>query len=360
MGKSLESFDWLTLIVALILAGFSLAILSTSSGNFFSSQVVFFLLGFALFFFFAKVDFFIYKSLLPLIYLVLIFLLLLIFFGPQVRGASRWLEIFGVRWQPSELVKPFLVLILAGFFSSRSSKDFRSIFMSLLILLPPLLLIFLQPDLGNTLIILSIGLGIIYGAGLPLHFGVVGLLASLLVLPFTWLILKDYQKARLISFINPLLDPQGAGYHSLQAMIAVGSGQLTGLGLGRGYQSHLLFLPEHQTDFIFAALSEEFGLIGAGVVLAAYAVLLFHLLQVMKKNNDRFAALILTGIFTQLFFQIVINTGMNLGLVPITGVTLPLVSYGGSSVVSTMISLGIFANIAKKTDQSNSLDLLPS
>ncbi len=360
MGKTFANFDWLIFLPTIILSGFSLSILSTPTENFFLPQLGFFLIGFLLFLIFSQIDWRIYKSLTGLAYILSVLLLLLTFLGPHVRGASRWIEIFGFRWQPSELIKPLMIVSLAGFFQSRPPFNFRTVILGLGILFLPLVLIFVQPDLGTAIILAGTWLGIVYGAGLPVFLGMTATIFFLFLLPLGWFLLKGYQKERLIYFLNPYLDPGGAGYNSIQAMIAIGSGQFLGRGLGQGPQSHLLFLPEHHTDFIFASLAEELGFLGAGLAVLAYAVLLYRLLQIARGTKDNFAALILLGIFSQLSLQIFINIGMNLGFLPITGITLPLLSYGGSSVISTMITLGIAANISRGLKQSHAIDISPN
>lgn len=183
------------------------------------------------------------------------------------------------------------------------------------------------------------GLPLLYLLGTFIIFGI--------LMPVFWFILKDYQKARLISFLNPYTDPIGAGYNSIQSMIALGSGQLSGLGLGRGPQSHLLFLPEYHTDFVFASLGEELGFFGGLLVIIFYFILLGKILKTASTTQDDFGKLLIVGIFAQLFIQVFINIGMNLGLLPITGITLPLVSYGGSSIISTFIDLGLVAAVLR-------------
>lgn len=359
MGKIFKDFDWLIVLPIVILAGFSLALLASPSENFLLSQFIFFVFGFSLFLVFSQIDWQIYKSLAVFIYPLSIILLGLTFFGPEVRGATRWVEILKFRWQPSELVKPLMVISLASFFSLHLPKDLKTLILGLAILALPLFLIFRQPDLGNAIIIFGIWAGIVYAAGLPFFWGIGGMIIFSLLLPLGWFLLKSYQKARILSFLNPYFDPGGAGYNSIQAMIAVGSGQFFGQGLGQGSQSRLMFLPEHHTDFIFSALSEELGFAGAMVTLFAYAFLLWHILQIARNVKDPFATLILLGFFSQIFLQVFINIGMNLGFVPITGITLPLLSYGGSSIISTMISLGIIVNISRTTSKSRGIDIIP-
>ncbi len=358
MGKFFKNFDWLILIPIVILTSFSLSVLASPSEGYFFSQLVAFIIGFALFFIVSQVDWQIYKSLASLAYLLSIFLLALTFFGPHVRGATRWIDFLGIRWQPSELIKPLLIISLASFFSSHQTHEFKNLLLGLALLIPPFFLVFRQPDLGTAMILTGVWLGIVYGSGLPAVFGITGVFVFFLLLPLGWFILKDYQKARLIHFINPFFDPSGAGYNSIQAMIAVGSGQFLGRGLGQGSQSHLLFLPEHHTDFIFASLVEELGFVGGALVIFAYIILLWRILKITRKTKDPFASLILFGVFSQIILQVFINIGMNLGFLPITGITLPLVSYGGSSIVSIMISLGMVMNINKSIREDKAYDIL--
>jgi len=359
MAKIFRDFDWLIFLPIIILAGFSLSLLATPPEGFFNSQLIFFIIGVGLFFVVSQIDWQIYKSLAIILYFIALILLIITFFGPQVRGATRWIEIFGVRWQPSELVKPLIIISLASFFSNRSPKELKNLFLGLLLVLPMGLLTFRQPDLGNTVIIIGIWLGVVYGAGLPFFYGLAIMLTFILILPLGWFFLKNYQKLRLVTFLNPFFDPAGAGYNSIQSMIAVGSGQLFGRGLGQGSQSHLLFLPEYHTDFIFASLIEELGFIGGIIVIAAYAVLLYRILQITRETKDLFAVFLLLGIFSQLLLHIFVNIGMNLGFLPITGITLPLLSYGGSSILSTMILLGIVSNISKSRTMHRAIDILP-
>lgn len=359
MGKIFKDIDWLILIPVIVLGGFSLSILSASGQDLFLPQLFFYLFGLVVFSIFSKIDFSIWKGMAPVIYLLSLGLMLLTFLFPGVRGASRWVEIAGVRWQPSELVKILAALSFAAFFTSYYPRSLKNILSGLIMLLPLLFLIFRQPDLGNAVIMLGIWLGVIYATGLPFILGIIGTIFSLLILPLTWFLLKDYQKSRILSFVNPYFDPAGAGYHSLQAIIAVGSGQWLGRGLGEGSQSRLLFLPEYHTDFIFAALIEDLGFIGGILVILAYLCLLWRILQIARTADNPFASAVLLGIFSQIFLQVFINIGMNLGLVPITGITLPLLSYGGSSIISTMMALGIVANISRERKRARkALDII--
>ena len=194
---------------------------------------------------------------------------------------------------------------------------------------------------------MSIFLSMLILSGLSWIYLVGGIVLFFVFMPLLWMLLKDYQRARLLSFFNPYLDPQGTGYNAIQAMITIGSGGLWGLGLGRGTQSRLLFLPEYQTDFIFSSIVEVLGFFGGLVIIILYLILLTKIITVVFKTEDQFGQLIVIGVFTQLFIQVFINIGMNLGILPITGITMPLVSYGGSSIVSTFIGLGLVTSFIR-------------
>lgn len=358
MAKFFRNFNRLTILPIIILTGFSLEILSPFGGNLLTSQLFFVLVGFIIYFIFSQIDYTVHQRLTVFYYFIVLVLLILTFFASEVRGSSRWIEILGIRWQPSELVKPMLILVFADFFSNSWSGNFKNLVIGFLLLVLPLFLVFRQPDLGTAIIILGIWLGIAYASGLKILVGLAGFFGGLISLPLFSFFLKDYQKERILSFLNPYLDPIGSGYHSIQAMIAIGSGSFLGKGLGEGTQSRLLFLPESHTDFIFASLVEDFGFLAGLIVILSYGFLLWGILDSSRRVKDHFAGLVLLGIFTQIFLQVLVNIGMNLGLIPITGITLPLLSYGGSSVITTMLTLGIVANISKNNRENKALDIL--
>lgn len=340
-----KKIDLGLLIPVLGLTGISLSLIASTTPILFTQQLIFIIIGFGLFLVFSSIDHRLWSKFIWIFYAVAIILLMVTFFGKEVRGSSRWIDLGWFRMQPSEMIKPFFVVIMAALFSSDES-GFGKIYKPFLFFLPVILLIFKQPDLGNVLVYLFIFIITVIMSGISLRFIFSSLAIFAVFLPAVWLFLKEYQKSRLLSFLDPGSDPVGAGYNALQAIIAIGSGQLLGLGLGRGTQSHLLFLPEYHTDFVFASLGEELGFIGAGFVIVFYFILLARILQIVHSSDSRFARLITVGIFAQIFIQIFINIGMNLGLMPITGITLPLLSYGGSSIISTFVSLGLAANIA--------------
>jgi len=337
----LKRLDLHLLFPALSISIISFFLLASSSHNLFLPQAIFTLVGLLFYFIVLSVDYELWPKFQYFFYLIILILLIVIFFFPQVRGTHRWID-FGVFiLQPSEILKPLIILFYSSILAKNQKIDSFTLFKIILTFLPVIALIFLQPDLGNAIIYLSFFLGLMIIAGLNIFYLMLGSFSLLLFLPIIWLRLLDYQRQRLFSFINPRLDPLGAGYNAIQAVIAIGSGGLLGLGLGRGSQSRLLFLPEYQTDFIFAALVESLGLLGGIVLLVLYFLMLWHILQIALNSNNLLGRYIAIGIFCQIFSQVIINIGMNIGILPITGITLPLLSYGGSSIVSTYLSLGL-------------------
>jgi len=348
MKKLFSNFDWGILASLIILLILGLAMIRSVAPELFLQQLIYTLLGLLIFFSFSQIDYRIFPRLRNIFYFAcLVGLVLTFIFGAVTRGSIRWIQIGGFTFQPSELVKPFLILSFASFLTTKPITNYQSLITNLSLFILPALLIFGQPDLGSSLVVVFFWLAMAFVAGVPWRLvALVGFLAAIF-LPLGWFFLQSYQKTRVLTFLNPFSDPLGAGYNMIQAMIAVGSGQIFGRGLGRGTQSHLRFLPERQTDFIFASLAEELGFLGALFLIFTYAFLLWRILKIASKTKEKFSFLVCLGVFGMLFVQTFINIGMNLGLVPITGITLPLISYGGSSLVATMISLGIIENIAR-------------
>lgn len=267
--------------------------------------------------------------------------------GQVTRGSIRWIPLGLFRLQTSEIAKPLLIIFFARILSTRNFHHFKSVLTPTLLFLLPVVLIFRQPDLGSSLVVTALWIGMMFVSGAPIKFFLMGLVITTLLIPLGWRTLADYQQARLMTFINPISDPLKTGYHLNQSLIAVGSGQVFGRGLGQGTQSQLRFLPERHTDFIFATMSEELGLIGGIILTGLLLALLARILIIAKNSPDRFGELICVGIFSLLAFQGFVNIGMNIGLVPITGITLPFISYGGSSLLSTFISLGLASSVSR-------------
>lgn len=281
-----------------------------------------------------------------LYFLVLILLVIVFVLGIETRGSVRWISLGDYRLQPSELAKPILILYLAQFWSA-NFPSWKNIAKSLLIALPVAGLIFKQPDLGTALTVMAIWLMMLIGANISFFKITVMALISLISAPIGWFFLKDYQKFRFLSFLSPEKDPLGSGYNVIQSTIAVGSGLLSGRGLGRGTQSRLQFLPEFRTDFIFASIAEEFGLLGSVIVLILYGIIFSRSLFLILKSTSRYNSLLIFGVLGMLFSQTIINIGMNIGILPVTGITLPLLSYGGSSLLATLICLGFIASVSR-------------
>tara|TARA_B100000686_G_scaffold104414_1_gene111659 strand:- start:20270 stop:21427 length:1158 start_codon:yes stop_codon:yes gene_type:complete len=285
------------------------------------------------------------------IYFFSIILLIMVgIFGYVGMGAQRWLDLGFFNLQPSELIKFSIILVLAKYFHAEKNynlwDNIKNFIIPMLLILVPSYLIFLQPDLGSTVLLLIASLTILFIIGLSLWFFVTSALMCIIAAPFIWfLLLYDYQKNRILTFIDPNKDPLGSGYHIIQSKIALGSGGLFGKGFLEGTQSHLNFLPEMQTDFIFTLLAEEFGLIGTIILLLLYIILIFYCLVIGIISNSRFGCFVAIGVSINIFYYVFVNTAMVCGLIPVVGVPLPLVSYGGTSMLCVMFGLGLVSNV---------------
>jgi rod shape determining protein RodA len=346
MGKFFERIDWLVLLLISVISALGVFVLMTLDSGQAAEQTGYFLLGMVCLFLITRLDRLILRLLPPYLFPLAIIGLIGVYAFPQVRGSHRWVFFFGQQLQPSELFKPFIMLFIAWLVTVLSPRIIRNLPIHLLAFLIPFLLIFRQPDLGTAIIYFLFWTAMMLAGGLDLRLFLSGILSLILIIPWAWDHLASYQQTRIIAFINPAIDPRGAGYNALQATIAVGSGQLTGRGLGFGTQSHLRFLPEHQTDFIFASLVEEVGFVGGLLLLALYFLLLLRILiRTWSLSSDPFAFTYGIGLFMLILSQVFINVGMNIGLLPITGITLPFVSYGGSSLISLLLAFGFFWSI---------------
>ena len=267
--------------------------------------------------------------------------------GAEVKGSQRWIDLGFTRFQPSEFFKIFFILFLADFYSRKRRFDNASLYFlkGFIYFLIPTFIIFKEPDLGSAMVLVVIYIVMTLFSGIPKKYIFYLILITTLTLPVSWHFLHDYQKSRFLAFVNFHIKNENASYNMTQAIITSGSGQIAGRGLAMGKQSKLYFLPEYHTDFAFSSLVEQFGFVGGGTVIALYLVISFFILYKLYelyKNFDthKFQFLYIAGFFSFVFFQIVVNVGMNLGIVPIAGITLPLVSYGGSSLIAFFIGLG--------------------
>ena len=328
----------------------------TNQASVFYKQVAFVAIGFFLLLVFAFLDYRIFRShpfFLLLLYVISILLLVaVLFLGTNVRGAKSWFHFGFISFEPVEVAKLVMILILAEYFSLRHIELYRirHIVISGLYMLVPVALVFFQPDLGSAAVLLFIWLGTMIIAGIKLRQLLVLFLIGIIVFAGAWFaILKPYQKARISSFINPYLDPRGSGYHRIQSQIAIGSGQIWGKGLGQGSQSQLKFLPDRYTDFIFASIAEEMGFVGITLIFIFYFLLFWRIIKTALIASNNFARLFCVGTAIVLLFHIIVNIGMNLGLVPVAGISLPFVSSGGSNLIISFAAIGIVESIAVKS-----------
>lgn len=282
----------------------------------------------------------------------LLLLVAVLVIGKSVLGAKRWIGFGSFSIQPSEFMKITIAWTLAKYFHDdqyREYYDVKSLLIPILLVLIPVLLVMAQPDLGTAMIIMAVSISMILFVKVSPRLLLVIALIGAILLPIAYkFVLKDYQRQRILTFINPQSDPRGAGYNSIQSMIAVGSGQFIGKGYKKGTQSQLNFLPEHHTDFIFSVFSEEHGFLGFLALLTLYILLISNALKIAYGSNDKFGMLFAFGMTALFFWHVFINMGMTTGIMPIVGVPLPFMSYGGSFLISCMLSVSILTNIANK------------
>lgn len=275
-------------------------------------------------------------------------LILVELMGARGGGAERWIDLGFIRLQPSELMQLGLVLAMARYFNGLEMEDIskpQKLLPPILFIAVPTFLVLKQPDLGTSIKLMIVGMTVAFCAGVKYWKFITGILAVVMAAPFLWLGLKDYQKARIYTFINPESDPSGSGYHIIQSKIAFGSGGFFGKGYLQGTQTQLEFLPEAHTDFIFALLSEEWGMLGGIVLLSLFAILIATGLSISIRSENQFGRLLALGLAANLFFYVFINVGMVMGLLPVVGVPLPMVSYGGTAMMVVMISMGYVMNV---------------
>ena len=281
---------------------------------------------------------------LPLYLLALVLLILTAVMGEESKGAQRWLDLKFLRIQPSELMKIALPLMLAWYFDRYERVRPITYFVSVLLLLVPVMLILRQPDLGTAILVFASGFFVLFFAGISIRIFVFIATIAVLVMPFAWGLLHAYQQKRILTLLNPSADPLGAGYHTIQSTIAIGSGGFWGKGWMDGTQSQLNFLPEGSTDFIFAVLGEEFGFVGVLLIFLVYAMLIWRGLNIAVQAPSLFARLAAISITMTFFIYAFVNVGMVIGLLPIVGVPLPLMSFGGSSAVTMLLGIGLLMN----------------
>lgn len=360
--RLIENFDWSIIWVLLgiisigllsIYSALYLQIKAHPTSNLFLKQLIWLSIGMCILCCSLFVDYQKLRSVAPWLYAFMLLLLVVVLVaGKEVNGSKRWLEFAGFQFQPSEFMKVVIVLQLASYFSSQDVTGFpplRKLIVPVLLTIVPILLILAEPDLGTAISILSISTTLIFFVGVRWKYLAIG---ALIILPFiipVWEhVLKPYQKRRILILLSPDLDPLGAGYHIRQSKIAIGSGMLWGKGFLQGTQSKLHFLPEKHTDFIFSVWAEEWGFVGCAVLLFLFALLVFFALRVARRSKDRFGSLIVIGMTAFILWQALINIGMVIGVLPVVGITLPFVSYGGSSVLTLCLAIGMIENVSMR------------
>ena len=347
--QKIRSIDLILIFCVLILGGISTFAMYSSEGG----QMLYYtkshLLRFSVFFVlmiflsFTRLKFFHSISYL-LYFIVLLLLLYASVYGVTVSGSQRWINLYFINLQPSELMKIVIILCFAKFYHRMqidNVNSFRNLIVPIIILIMPMFLVISQPDLGTTILIALSGIVVIWLSGVNIKYFISSFIVLVIATPFFISFLKPYQKLRILTFFDPEKDPLGAGYQIIQSKIAVGSGGFSGKGFLQGTQSYLEFLPEKHTDFIFTLFSEEFGFIGSIGLLLVYSILIYRIIYIGSISRNFFSKLFCYGYGSSIFIYIAVNMSMVLGLLPIVGSPLPIMSYGGSSMLATMVGLGI-------------------
>ncbi len=353
LGEKLGQVTWGLVVLLVLTACVGFAMMYSAANGSYDPwawrQMVRFSVGVAMMLAIALVDVRLWLQSAYVIYAVALVLLVLVeIMGITGSGAQRWVDLWLFQLQPSEVMKIALVMALARYFHGLTLDEARrpsALLVPLFLMLAPAALVLRQPDLGTALLLLISGTALLFVAGVRVWVFASTIAAGLAAIPVGWQFLHDYQKQRIFTFINPERDPLGAGYHILQSKIALGSGGVGGKGFLAGSQSHLNFLPEKQTDFVFTMLAEEFGLVGGLVLIGLYALILIYGIAISMRSTSHFGRLLGMGLTTTFFVYVFINIAMVTGLVPVVGVPLPLVSYGGTSMMTILIGFGLIMGV---------------
>ena len=347
--EKIRSIDYLLIIIILILGIISsFAMYSTDGGEFLyhtKSHILRFGIFFVLFLVLSFVQTKVWHRIGYIFYLVILFMLFwALYFGVTASGSQRWISLYVFNLQPSELMKIAIIILFAKFYHRTKSMEvnrIKNVVQPLVALTIPIFLVIAQPDLGTAILIAGTGISVMWLSGLKLKYFVYSFLILMVTAPFAISLLKPYQKLRVLTFFNPDRDPLGAGYQIIQSKIAVGSGGLAGKGFLKGTQGYLEFLPEKHTDFIFTLFSEEFGFVGSIFLLILYVILIYRIILIGFKSRNYFGKLYCFGFASAIFIYVMVNMSMVLGILPIVGSPLPIMSYGGSSMLATMMGLSI-------------------
>jgi rod shape determining protein RodA len=350
-----KAMDWVLIseVLALSVIGFLIVFSATSHNaeiaQLWKKQLFWFSISIFGMWVFSKIDYRFWIEASYIFYwIAIVSLLAVLAIGDETNGAKRWIKLGILSYQPSELAKLSVLLVLARYIGSKTVELFYlgKLFFLLAMLGVPLILILKQPDLGSALLLVPVSFILMYVGGIQFKWLMWMFIMGAASSPLVWHFLKDYQKERLEVFINPQDDPLGAGYNIIQSMIAIGSGGISGKGYMQGTQTQLSFIPEHHTDFIFSVVGEEWGFVGCVIVLGLYFFMIQKTFEIARKARDREGSLLALGIASMFAVQIVINVGMTVGLLPVTGLTLPFISYGGSSLVFSYAAVGMLLNIS--------------
>jgi rod shape determining protein RodA len=350
----IRSLNWLIILLLTVISCFGFVMLYSVAGGHLdpwaTKQMIRFALGVTVMITIAVIDLRWWMASAYIIYIgALLMLVAVEIMGDIGMGAQRWLELGPVRLQPSELMKLALTLALARYYhglTTREAASLKSLVLPLVMIVAPTILVLRQPDLGTAILISSSGMVVMFLAGVRISFFAAGIGAVAAAIPVAWGMLRQYQRDRVLTFLDPERDPMGTGYHIIQSKIAFGSGGISGKGLMLGTQAQLNFLPEKQTDFIFTMLAEELGLIGSLTLLALYVTLIGYTIYISLQIKNHFGRLMTMGLTTTFFFYMFINTAMVMGLVPVVGVPLPLMSYGGSAMMTVLMAYGFILSAA--------------
>lgn len=366
MRRGLRQIDWVVATTTLLIVSLGLLVLYSSgikagevkSEIDASRQFLYAGIGLVGFIIASRIDYRVFKSYVILLYVLMILSLIAVsLFGFTVNGAQLWISVGYFQFQPSEMAKLVLILSLSAFYSRYYTQSYqpRYLVYSFIIMLVPTAIVLMQPDLGTAMVLFVIWLSITLASRVKKRYLVGGLVAGMALLPLIYSRLAPYQQNRINVLLNPQADKLGTGYNVTQAIIAVGSGGWTGRGLSSGSQSQLNFLPSQHTDFIFAVLAEKLGFLGAALAIALYAILIIRIFLLSTESIDRFGSFICIGTASMLLVHVLVNIGMNMGIMPVTGIPLPLISAGGTSMITNLLTLGIILSIARHRETKRRL-----
>jgi rod shape determining protein RodA len=355
--RLLTHFDWPLLTLVLIISSIGVlnlysATFGEAESNLYARQILWIGIGLAFAFFITVFDYRFYRDLAYIFYgISLVLLMVICIYGAINPAISRWIKVGPFFFQPAEMAKITIIISLAKYFDQFPKRDgylLRDLIVPFIILLVPSLMVAKQPDLGTAISLLFIGFSIVLFVKIKWKSLAIMIIGGVAVLPFMWNFLMPYQKKRILTFFKPELDPLGAGYHIIQSKIAIGSGGVFGKGFLQGTQCKLHFIPAQHTDFVFSVLAEEWGLLGGLILLGLYLFFITWGLNISTRSKDRFGTIVAFGVVSLIFWHVIINIGMALGMMPVVGIPLPLMSYGGSAILSMMAGVGLLLNISMR------------